>query len=225
MTRIKSIQVILQQELTLALRQPILIFAPVGFVFISLLIFVLGLEPSPQELHDIFPALTMTLSLLSALLTTDQLFKPLFRSKEYTHILLGGFKVKDLVWVKVIWHWCITGLPSLIASPILALMLYLNGQEFLVLFLVLLTTTMILSFWAVFCGAITSDSTQGQMVAPILILPMVIPTLICATMALRSAMNEAVLLAFFALLVANLLVLVLLIPWVVTKVIEVIWRG
>lgn len=225
MEPLQTFIIILLQDLKLTIRQPVLLFAPVGFIFISLLLFVLGLEPSPGELRKISPALLMTLALLSSLINIDHLFRSLYQSKHHVHLLLGTFSLNQLVWLKIVWHWLVTGLPILLASPLLALMLYLNQLDFLYLLLVLFLVTMILSLWAVFCGAITSDSTRGHQVAPILIFPMVIPTLICATMALRSAFLLGPFWPFVALLVANFLVLALILPWVVAKVIDAIWRG
>ena len=222
---LKIFRLLIKQELKLVIRQPVMLFAPVGFVLVSLLLFILGLEPSAQQVRAIAPSLVITLTLLSALIQTDQLFRPIHQSKQSIHFLLGKLSLSQLVWLRTIWHFTVTGIPILLLSPILALMLYLNMQEFLYFFIVLLLVTSILSLWAVFCGAITSDTAKGHLIAPILILPMLIPTLICATMALKSALALGPFEAFAALLLANLLVLIAILPWVVSKVLDAIWRG
>ena len=83
-----------------------------------------------------------------------------------------------VVAAKAIAHWLTTGLPIVIAAPVLGLMLAIPDQAVRPLILSLLVGTPSLSFIGAVGAALTVGVRRGGLLLSILVLPLYIPTLI-----------------------------------------------
>ena len=92
-----------------------------------------------------------------------------------------------LVTAKIISHWMVSGLPLVILSPVLGLMLALDsaGIEAMVISLLLGTPT--LSLLGAIGAGLTVGLNKGGVLIAVLILPLYIPTLILGTALIQTA--------------------------------------
>ncbi|MCV5803459.1 heme exporter protein CcmB, partial [Escherichia coli] len=84
-------------------------------------------------------------------------------------------------------HWVLTGLPLILISPLLAVLLSLDFNTWLSVVLTLMIGTPTLSFIGAIGVALTVGLQKGGVLLSLLILPLYIPILIFATSAIDAA--------------------------------------
>jgi len=181
----------IKRELLLAARRPFDHLNPIIFFVIVISLFPLGVSPSPEVLVQIAPGIFWTTALLATILSLDHLFKSDYEDGSLEQMLIGGKPVITIVMAKMTSHWLLTGLPLLLISPLLGLMLYLPASGIIALMISLLIGTPTLSlFGAIGSGLVVGLKRSGLLIS-ILILPLYMPVLILATAMVRTGINEA----------------------------------
>lgn len=167
------------------------------FVGIGVIVpFAIG--PDRETLRRLAPAIVWIAAFLSMLLGLDRLFRS--DQEDGTMILFrhSGIGLPAIIAAKLIAHWLLTALPLMIATPILALLLAMDGATLLAsLFSLLLGTPALASLGAI-GAAVTVSIRRGGLIAPVLITPLAIPVLIFGVAAIAappgaSSTNTAVL--------------------------------
>jgi heme exporter protein B len=95
--------------------------------------------------------------------------------------------VSVLVLAKVLAHWLITGLPLLVISPLLGVLLGLPGDAIMILLVTLALGTPVLSLIGAVGVALTVGLRKGGMILSLLVLPLYVPLLIFAANAVDTA--------------------------------------
>ncbi len=126
-----------------------------------------------------------------------------------------------LVIAKVIAHWLLTGLPLLLVSPVLALLLSLDSTSYQAVVLTLLLGTPTLSFVGAIGVALTVGLRKGGVLLSLLILPLYIPVLIFATSAIDMAALGADISGQLAILGAMLVGSLTLAPFAIAAALRV----
>lgn len=175
---------LIRRDLTLAARvggdvlTVVLFFALIGIV----LPFAIG--PDRPLLTRLAPAIIMTAILLALLLAIDRLFRADHEDGTLAAMRFGHLPLEAVVFAKMIAQWLTTALPLLLATPLMGFMLNLPpallGRTLIVL---LLGTPALIAFGAI-GAAVTVTLRRGGLLAPILVLPLCLPTLIFAVGAL-----------------------------------------
>ncbi|RLV60674.1 heme exporter protein CcmB [Parashewanella curva] len=178
---------VLKRDVAIALRQRGDIFNPLLFFIMVITLFPLGIGPEPNTLARIAPGIIWVAALLSAMLSLERLFKADFNDGTLEQMLLSPQPLTILVLAKVLAHWILTGLPLVLISPLLALLLNLDHQAYLALVLTLLLGTPVLSLLGAIGVALTVGLNKGGVLLSLLILPLYIPILIFATSAIDAA--------------------------------------
>jgi heme exporter protein B len=91
---------------------------------------------------------------------------------------LSPMPLGSVVMAKIAAHWLSTGLPLIVATPLLALELSLPAHAFPILFLSLVIGTPSFSLIGAIGAALTVSLRRGGLIIPLLILPLYIPILI-----------------------------------------------
>ena len=198
-----------QRELCLLARQKADWLNPVLFFIIVLSLFPLGVGPEPNLLQLMAPGIVWIAALLSVLLAAERLFKDDFRNGVIEQLVAAKDPLLSFVLAKLITNWLSTGLPLLIMSPLVALLLNLDTPAFIAMALTLLLGTPLLSLLSVLGAALTVSADKGGILLALLILPLYIPLLIFASAAVEAASMAmpyhgqlAVMLAMFVIAVA-----------------------
>ncbi len=101
---------------------------------------------------------------------------------------MGRAPLELVVAAKALAHWITTGLPLVIAAPVLGLMLNLEPQALVIVALTLLVGTPALTFIGVIGASLAVAVRRGGLLLPILILPLAIPVLIFGVSAANAAL-------------------------------------
>lgn len=216
-----AMKVLFKRELIAANRQRQELVNPLFFFVMVITLFPLGVSPSKDLLVPMAPGVVWIAALLSTLIAADGLFKQDYDDGALDQLLMAPQPLFLLVWVKIISHWMVTGLPLLLVSPILGGMLFLEGEGLWVTFLSLLLGTPVMSFIAAIGAALTVGLRRGGVLVSLIALPLYIPVLIFGTGAVMAAMQGYSYVGQLALLGAMLALALTLAPIAVAGALRV----
>jgi heme exporter protein B len=166
---------IMGRDLRLALRQGGDILTLVLFFVIVGVLMPFAVGPLLAQLA---PAIIWVAALLAQLLSNDRLFRTDFEDGSLAVLRHGVLPLEAVVVAKLAAHWILTGLPLIVAMPILALMLGLDAERFWLAVLSLGLGTPALAAFGAIGAAVTVGLKRGGLVAPVLVLPLSLPVLI-----------------------------------------------
>ncbi|MFL6802696.1 MAG: heme exporter protein CcmB [Xanthobacteraceae bacterium] len=163
--------------------------APMGVLFflivVTLVPFALG--PDLALLRRIGPAILWLGALLASLLALDRLFAADHEDGSLDLILMSSVSLELAVAAKALAHWITTGLPLVLAVPVLALFLGIEPWTMGAVALTLLVGTPALTFIGTVGAALAVTLRRGGLILAILVLPLTIPVLIFGVAAANSA--------------------------------------
>lgn len=168
------------------------------FVMIGVIVpFAIG--PDRAVLARLAPGLVWIAAFLAMLLGLDRLFRA--DEEDGSLLLLRAAEVplEAVVLGKLAAHWLLSGLPLIIASPILALLLAMDPGTWLRTVLSLLLGTPALAAFGTIGAAVTVGLRRGGLVAPVILVPLCIPVLIFGVGAISGLSANAALLLLVAL--------------------------
>lgn len=154
-------------------------------VVVTLVPFAIG--PDLALLTRIGPAILWLAALLASLLALDRLFTADHEDGSLDIILMGRAPLELVVAVKGVAHWLTTGLPLIVAAPVIGLFLNLDAQAAAVLVLTLLVGTPALTFIGLVGAAIAVTLRRGGLLVAVLVLPLTVPALIFGVSAANAA--------------------------------------
>ncbi len=150
----------------------------VFFFLVVVTLLPLGIGPDLKLLGQIAPGLLWVALLLSALLTLDRLFQADFEDGTLEVLSMGSLPLELTATAKIMAHWLTTGLPLVIATPLLGLLLNLDVDQFSPMILAMLIGTPALSLLGAVGAALTVSLRRGGLLASLLVMPFYIPVLI-----------------------------------------------
>lgn len=178
---------LLKRDLTLSFRNRAEFANPLLFFILVITLFPLAIGAEPVLLSRIAPGIIWVAALLAAMLSLDSIFRSDFDDGSLEQLLLSAHPMPVLVLAKVSAHWLVTGLPLLLVSPVLAVMLGMPSEAQGTLLLTILIGTPILSLIGSIGVALTVGLPKGGIILSLLILPLYIPVLIFAASAIEAA--------------------------------------
>lgn len=202
----------LQRDLIIAYKRKNDVVNPFMFFLIVASLFPIGISPEPDRLSVIAAGVLWISALLAALLAMDNLYRADYEDGSLEQLLLSPHPLFFMVLAKNISHWLVSGLPVVLVSPLIAYMLNLPDEAYLVLFLTLLLGTPVFSLLGSIGVALTVGLGSRGLILAMITLPMSVPVLIAGTLAVQQTQNGASLLGFLAIMAAMLLFAVTLAP-------------
>jgi heme exporter protein B len=154
-------------------------------VVVSVTPFAVG--PDLALLKRIGPAILWVAALLASLLALDRLFASDHEDGSLDLILTGRTPLELAVAAKGVAHWLTTALPLVVAAPLIALLLDLDGRAEAGLVLTLLVGTPALTFIGLIGAAIAVTLRRGGLLLAIIVLPLTVPVLIFGVAAANAA--------------------------------------
>jgi heme exporter protein B len=179
---------VLVRDVRLALRVGGGALTGVLFFLAVIVLIPFALGPDLALLQRIGPAILWLGALLAALLGLDRLLADDQADGSLDLILTGQMPLELVVAAKAVAHWLTTGLPLVIAAPVLGLMLNLEPAAMGVVVLTLLAGTPALTFIGLIGAALAVALRRGGLLLPVLVLPMTIPVLIFGVSAADAAL-------------------------------------
>jgi heme exporter protein B len=181
------VNTLLLRELRLALRHPADTLSAVLFFVLVAALFPFGVGPSPELLARLAPGALLASALLAALLPLDRLFGAEAEDGSLDQLLLSGLHPAAIAAVKALGHWLTTGVPLVLATPIVAALLNLPTEAWWTAMLALGLASAILSVFGAAGAALTLGARRGGVLLPLLVLPLSIPAVIFGAAAIEAA--------------------------------------
>jgi heme exporter protein B len=145
-------------------------------IVVTLVPFAVG--PDLALLARIGPAILWLGALLASLLALDRLLAADHDDGSLDLILTARVPLELAVAAKALAHWLTTGLPLVIATPLLGLMLNVDATASAAVALTLLAGTPALTFLGLVGAALTVVLRRGGLLLAVLVLPLSVPVLI-----------------------------------------------
>ena len=156
-------------------------------IVVTLTPFAIG--PDLVLLKRIGPAILWIGALLASLLALDRLFAADHEDGSLDLLLMGNAPLELTVLTKALAHWITTGLPLVIATPLLGLFLNLEPQAIGAVALTLLAGTPALTCIGLIGAALSVALRRGGLLLPVLVLPLTVPVLIFGVAASNAAIT------------------------------------
>ncbi len=169
---------VIRRDLLIAARRRGEWLNPLVFFVIVVSLFPLGIGPEPNRLQEIAPGVIWVAALLATLLALDSLFRADFDDGVLEQMLMSAQPLSLLVLGKVVAHWLTTGLPLLMLSPMLGIVMNLQIRALPALIASLALGTLTLSLIGGIGAALTVSLRRGGVLLALLVLPLFIPVLI-----------------------------------------------
>jgi len=154
-------------------------------IVITLVPFALG--PDLALLSRIGPAILWLGALLASLLALDRLIVMDHEDGSLDLILMAQLPLELTLAAKALAHWLTTGLPLVIATPALGLLLNLDPTATGAVALTLAAGTPALTFIGLIGAALTVSLRRGGLLLAVLVLPLTVPVLIFGVAAANAA--------------------------------------
>ena len=163
--------------------------AVMGILFFLIVVTLVPLAVGPDLalLARIGPAILWLGALLASLLALDHLFAADQADGSLDVILTARVPLELAVLAKAAAHWVTTGLPLIVAAPVLGLMLNIDGRAMAAVALTLLAGTPALTLIGAVGAALAVALRRGGLLLPVLVLPLTIPVLIFGVAAANAA--------------------------------------
>jgi len=204
---------LIRRDLRLSMRQGMDNVMVVMFFVLAVILFPFGVGPEPGILARIGAGVIWVAALLAAMLSLERLFQTDYEDGSLELLALQPMALEIIVLAKVVVHWLTTGLPLLIATPVLAIFMNVPGDGFWMLVMSLALGTPSLSLIGAIGGALILGSRRGGVLLSLLVLPLYIPVLIFGVSAVDAAIGGFPVNSHLMILGGLLVAALALCPW------------
>ena len=201
------------RDIRIALRQLSDTLMVIVFFIIAAALFPLGVGPEPNLLARMAPGILWVTALLAAMLSFDRLFQNDYEDGTLELLVIAPQPVWLTALAKIAAHWLTTGLPLLVASPVIGIMLNLRPDGYGVLMATMALGTAIISLVGALGAALTLGSRRSGVLLSLLVLPLVIPVLIFGAGAVEAVIGGFPATQPLLVLGGVLLACVVVCPW------------
>ena len=204
---------ILRRDLRLAMRQGVDSLMAVIFFILAVVLFPLGVGPEANILARIAAGVIWVAALLASMLSLERLFQTDYEDGSLELLALSPVALELVVLAKVVAHWLTTGVPLMVAAPVLAILLDMDIAGFAVLIVALGLGTPTMSLIGGVGAALILGARRGGVLLSLLVLPLYIPILIFGVAAVDAAIDDFPARPHLMILSGLLIGAVALCPW------------
>jgi len=172
------VKALLRRDLALALRAGGGFGLGLAFFLIVTVLVPFGVGPQSELLSRIAPGILWLGALLACLLSLDRMLALDWEDGTLDLLATSPLPLEAALSIKALAHWITTGLPLVLAAPVLGVLLNLPAPGFLWLVVSLALGTPALSVIGAFGAALTVGVKRGGLLMSLLVLPLYVPTLI-----------------------------------------------
>jgi len=194
----------LKRDLNIAFKKKNDIANPFMFFVIVVSLYPIAITPDPERLSEIAAGVVWISVLLASMLSMDNLYRSDYEDGSLEQLLLSPHPLFFMVLAKNISHWLVSGLPVVLAAPLLAYMLNLPQQAYPTLIASLLIGTPVMSLIGSIAVALTVGLGSRGLILAVITLPMSVPILIFGTLAVEASVSAGSPAGYLALMLAML---------------------
>jgi len=180
---------LIQRDIRIALRIGGGALIGVLFFLTVVVLMPFAVGPDLKLLARLGPAIIWLGALLSSLLTLDRLFMADHEDGSLDLIAMARTPLELACAAKALAHWLASGLPLIIATPVLGLLLNLDVPATSAVAMTLLAGTPALTFTGMIGAALAVTLHRGGLMLAVLVLPLSIPVLIFGVAASEAAIT------------------------------------
>ena len=194
------------------------------FYLLAIIMFPLSSGTEATLLTSIAGGSIWVAALFSSLLSLDRLFRSDFEDGSLEQLVLSGMSLETIVISKCFAHWLTTGLPIVILSPVLALIIGLDFSYWWILCLTLLLGTPSLTLIGATPAALSCAIGKGGVLTALIILPLMLPVLILGSGAITAEISGLGGFGHIYALTAILPLSLLAVPFLASKALRLGWE-
>ena len=194
------------------------------FYLLAIIMFPLSSGTEVTLLTSIAGGAIWVAALFSSLLSLDRLFRSDFEDGSLEQLVLSGMSLETIVISKCFAHWLTTGLPIVILSPVLALIIGLDFSYWWILCLTLLLGTPSLTLIGATPAALSCAIGKGGVLTALIILPLMLPVLILGSGAINAEISGLGGFGHIYALAAILPISLLAVPFLASKALRLGWE-
>ncbi|KIZ40575.1 MULTISPECIES: heme exporter protein CcmB [Rhodopseudomonas] len=187
-----ALTAIIRRDVRIALRVGGGALIGVLFFLTVVVLMPFAIGPDLKLLARIGPAILWLGALLASLLTLDRLFMADAEDGSLDLLVMSRTPLELACAAKALAHWLAAGVPLIVATPVLGLLLNLDGSASLAVMLTLLAGTPALTFTGMIGAALAVTMHRGGLLLAVLVLPLAIPVLIFGVAASQAAISGPV---------------------------------
>jgi heme exporter protein B len=181
--------VLIQRDLALSARQAADALVAVMFAVLVVVLFPFGVGPEADILSRVSAGVVWVAALLAAMLSLDRLFQADHDDGSLEQLALGPLPLWAVALAKATAHWLVTGVPLIVAAPMLALMLGMPVSGLPTLLWATALGTPCFSLLGAIGAGLVLGARRGGVLVAFLILPLAIPVLIFGAAATEAALT------------------------------------
>jgi heme exporter protein B len=168
--------------------------AMIGVLFFLSVVVVMpfALGPDLALLKRVGPAILWLGAMLASLLTLDRLFTADLEDGSLDLIVMSRTPLELSCAAKALAHWLAEGVPLIVATPIIGILLNLDAAATFAVALTLLVGTPALTFTGMIGAALAVTLRRGGLLLAVVVLPLSIPVLIFGVAASNAAIEGPV---------------------------------
>lgn len=204
---------LIARDVRLALRQGADSMMVIVFFVLVVVLFPLGIGPEPAILARVAAGVIWVAALLAAMLSMDRLYQSDHEDGSLELLVLSPLPLELQFLAKAAAHWLTTGLPLIIAAPLLGVFLNMRPEGFGVLLAALALGTPSLSLIGGVGAALSLGARRSGVLLSLLVLPLFIPVLIFGVSAVDASLTGLAAKAQLLILGGLLLGAAALTPW------------
>ena len=194
------------------------------FYLLAIIMFPLSSGTEATLLTSIAGGAIWVAALFSSLLSLDRLFRSDFEDGSLEQLVLSGISLETIVLSKCFAHWLTNGLPIVILSPILAMIIGLDISYWWVLCSTLLLGTPSLTLIGATPAALSCAIGKGGVLTALIILPLMLPVLILGSGAITAEISSLGGSGHMYALAAILPLSLLVVPFLASKALRLGWE-
>src|SRR3984885_11532574 len=186
---VTALAALIRRDIRIALRVGGGALIGVLFFLTVVVLMPFAVGPDLALLPRLGPAILWLGALLASLLTLDRLFMADHEDGSLDLIVMSRTPLELTCAAKALAHWLAAGLPLVVATPVLGLLLNLDAVSTSAVALTLLVGTPALTFTGMIGAALAVTLHRGGLLLAVLVLPLSIPVLIFGVAASEAAIS------------------------------------
>lgn len=147
------------------------------FIMVGVIV-PIAIGPDKEVLARLAPGVVWIAAFLSTLLAVDRIFRADHEDGSLLAMRHASVSLAAISFAKLVAHWVTSVVPLVLAVPLMAVMLNMDGPTLWRTILSLLVGTPALTAFGAVGAAVTVSLRRGGLIAPVLILPLSVPILI-----------------------------------------------
>ena len=159
------------------------------FYVLAIIMFPLSSGTENDLLTKIAGGAIWMAALFSSLLSLDRILRSDFDDGSLELLVLSGISLEIIIIAKCFSHWLTSGLPLVILSPILCIIIGLDYSYWWILLLTLLVGTPSLTLIGITPAALSCVIGKGGVLTAMVMLPLMLPILILGSGAIESEIS------------------------------------